>query len=386
MADTIESKIGELMVITGDIRCESRVIVEGKISGSFTGQVLVVGENGQVEGDVAADVIECLGRIEGDIVTTSFTLCKSGYHVGTVETAELTVEPGAILGCALQSGASKRHQITEEAKVREVERSRESVLQALLSSFQAGRFCCMDLPNSSRQKLYTSLLGLVKRGKQLIKVTGANGSGKSTLVEKLQDCLPEKIETYVVTNQVGSVVALLEQLGSDLGIEGNTARSQREVLEHIKLILADKKDRGCRVLLLVDDAQDMYPASMEGIIRHLTNAYGEGEDMLQLILLGTNDMKGKMVTTTLEYFEDETNCQLVLQPLNMKEVADYLEFALQLVAGETAPLSTPLFTYETIKKIHATSGGNIAAINMLTERALQSAVEVGAKTVEPDFV
>lgn len=107
MVDKIESKIGESMVITGDIYCEHPVVLEGKVAGSFAGKKLIVCERAQVKGDVSGEVIECFGRMEGAIVTSSFILRKSGCHVGTVETTELTVESGAILDCALQSGVLK---------------------------------------------------------------------------------------------------------------------------------------------------------------------------------------------------------------------------------------------------------------------------------------
>lgn len=107
MADRTGSRIGVQMVITGDVHCESQVVVEGTLSGIFSGTRLIVGETGHVKGHVTSNVIECSGHIEGDIVTGSFILKKTARHAGTVETTELTVEPGAVLDCALQSGIPK---------------------------------------------------------------------------------------------------------------------------------------------------------------------------------------------------------------------------------------------------------------------------------------
>ena len=122
---------------------------------------------------------------------------------------------------------------------------------------------------------------------------------------------------------------------------------------------------------LVDDAQKMYPATMEGMTRILTNGYEEGEELLQMILFGTKEMESKMVVTTVEYFEDETNCQLFLAPLTIKDTADYLRFCLQLALPEDGARAVSLFSNEIIKEIHEGSRGNIAAINLLADKALR---------------
>lgn len=83
-----------------------------------------------------------------------------------------------------------------------------------------------------------------------------------------------------------------KNFGSDRGIEGRSALKQGELVEKSRVILADKRAHGRQKILLLDDVQDMYPVSMEGIIRHVTNAHGEGEEMLQMVLLGNSDMKG----------------------------------------------------------------------------------------------
>ena len=241
MADRTGSRIGVQMVISGAVRCENQVIVEGTISGTFSGKRLIIGQKAHVEGHVTSDVIECSGHITGDIFAASFILKKTGCHVGTVETAELTVEPGAVLDCALQSGTSKPSQVKTRAKKNDVLKSTPKLVEALFSSIQdGGRPCCMEIPHSRRRKVYESVLQLLEKGKPLIRITGEKGSGKSTLVDKLKTDFPGEIHTLVVADQVGSIATMLERVGSDLGIEGSTALQQGELLEKIRVILAEK--------------------------------------------------------------------------------------------------------------------------------------------------
>ncbi|MBU1566251.1 MAG: polymer-forming cytoskeletal protein [Proteobacteria bacterium] len=388
MVDENESIIARYMLISGTVECHGRVVLEGTLEGSFAGQVLDIRQTGKISGDIRATAIDCSGHMEGSVVTDSLALRRSGRHVGTVETGKLSVEPGAVLDCALQSGSMKDPAST---KSRQESNAGTMVdLGLLLTAFQEGvRPCCMDVPWSARLDLHNQLLQLLEKKKPLIKVTGEPGSGKSLLVEKLRHTLAASYEVLIATDQGGSVAAVLQEVAVNLGIEKEVVEaSQGELLARIKTVLDDKRRAGQRVVLLVDDVEKMFPAAMEGVIRTLTNAYGEadGAEMLQLILLGTKEMETKMVATTIEYFEDETNCQLYLEPLNIKDTADYLRFCLQLASAGDGSYSTALFPYDTIRKIHSLSRGNIAAINRLADKALRRAYADGASEVYAKYL
>ncbi len=375
------------MVISGSVESHGRVVLEGSLEGSFSGPFLDIRETGKISGDINATTIDCSGHMEGSVVTHSLVLRRTGRHVGTVETQKLAVEPGAILDCALQSGAMKGSAPAEN-RAENVAKSAVN-LELLLSAFHEGvRPCCMEVPWSERLELHNQLLQLLEKNKPLIKVTGELGSGKSQLVEKLRHSLPASYKVILVIDKGGSVAAVLQEVVEKLGIKEIAELSPGELLARIKAALEARRRDGQRVVILVDDVETMYPATMEGMIRTLTNAFGEvdGGEMLQLVLFGTKEMEAKMVATTVEYFEDETNCQLYLEPLNIKDTADYLRFCLQLASAGGRSYSTALLPYDTIRKIHALSHGNIAAINRLADKALRGAYAAGSSEVSAKYL
>ena len=384
MVNENESRIGQSMTITGIVESRGRVVLEGMLGGSFIGGALEIRETGKFSGDISAQLIDCAGRLEGNISTDALILRKTGYHVGTAETRTLRVDPGAVLDCVLQSGTLRGNKDLDKPTS---EATQPAVrLRQVLTAFREGRPCCMDIPWSARHELLNHLLDLLEKGKPLVKVTGEKGSGKSVLVEKLRQSLPERFEVLTITDQVGAVAVLLQGVAADLGIKDFEHDSQTDLLARIMAVLEEKRGLGQRVVLLVDDAQEMYPATMEGIIRLLTNAYGEGREMLQMVLFGTREMEAKMVSTTIGYFEDETNCQLYLEPMTIKDTADYLRFCLQLAAADKASVSVSLFPFETIRTLHVLSRGNLAEINRLADAALQAAHAAGAAEVYSDFL
>ena len=171
MVDENESIITQFMVITGTVECRGRVVLEGRLDGSFSGEILDIQESGKISGDIKATTINCSGHMEGRVFTDSLVLRRGSRHVGTVETSKLAVEPGAILDCALQSGAMKGSTLL--ASISESASKTDADLGLLLSAFQEGvRPCCMDVPWSERLEVYSQLLELLEKGKPLIKVTG----------------------------------------------------------------------------------------------------------------------------------------------------------------------------------------------------------------------
>ena len=388
MVEENESIITRSMVISGSVESHGRVVLEGSLEGSFLGRDLDIRLGGRIFGEIKAINIDCAGHMEGSVVTDSFALRRSGRHVGTVQTRKLTVEPGAILDCALQSGAPIGP--TAAPLAGKAMSGSTLDLEPFLAAFREDvRPCCMDVPWSERLELYSRLLGLLEKDKPLIKVTGESGSGKSVLVEKIRQTLPESYRIVKLLDQTASVAAILQEVAEHLAVEGSMQLSQEELLAELKDALLEKRRCGLRVVLLIDDAEKMFPATMEGVIRTLTDACGDGprQELLQLVLFGTKEMETKMVSTVIEYFEDETNCQLYLEPLNIKDTADYLRFSLQLVAaGGTNNYSTALLPYETIRKIHSLSHGNIAAINRLADRALRRAHADGAPEISSKYL
>lgn len=386
MVNKKESVIGKSMSIIGDVSCKGEVVLEGRLEGSFAGKNLIIRKTGKLLGEGKGESIECSGYMEGSILTMSLRLLKTGRHVGTVETRDLVVEPGAILDCALQSGSLKWRENGHEEEKERIEPPTD--IGDLLTAFsEECRPCCMDVPWSERLELYSHLLELLERGKPLVKISGESGSGKSALVEKLRDSLPDNFSIVQIEDQVGSVSDLLREVAAKL-LLNETAEdpSQQDLTARLTSEILGRVARGERIVVIIDNAQEMYPATLEGVIRLLTNGYGGGQQMAQIILLGTAQVESKLVPTITEYFEDETNCQLTLLPLNIKDTADYLRFSLQLASGGDGVAYMSIFPYETIQLIHQRSEGNIEAINRLAGAALQNAHGAGLSVVTPHML
>ncbi len=386
MTEKNESRIDRSMSIVGKVRSLGHVVIEGKVEGDLDCTSMKIVREGTLLGDIHAEEIECFGTIEGRIKTRKFIMRKDGCHTGTVETTELRVEPGAFLDCALHDGGEVCPSGIEKGGREGAETgvSGESVVdwERLAAVFESNaQQCIMDVPWSERRELLHQVLTLLEKEKPLIKITGDPGSGKSTLIARLKEVLPDETDLFILEKPVGSVRDLLSAVAGYLQLPVLADDRQRDIVGKIKGVIAPD---GCirkKMVLAVDDAQLMYPATMEGVIRLLTSAYEGGEALVQIILLGTGEMEGKLVHTTREYFEDETNCLLALEPLSIKDTSEYLRFCLQIEVDREDLDPVELLPFETLKKLYTASDGNIRLINNLVAGAFRRASQSGSPFV-----
>jgi cytoskeletal protein CcmA (bactofilin family) len=92
------SVIGNNTVITGDIRTEGSIRVDGKIVGNVVTQAdAAIGMNGLIEGSVDARNITLAGKVMGTL-TAAQKLVLEGKSVmkGDIRTARLIVDEGAV--------------------------------------------------------------------------------------------------------------------------------------------------------------------------------------------------------------------------------------------------------------------------------------------------
>jgi MSHA biogenesis protein MshM len=385
MEKDYESRIAQSMVVKGAVECQGRLVLAGVLEGSVSGGILKIDETGRLSGEVYNREVECAGKLQGDIVTESFILRPTGCHMGTAQTRKLIVDPGAVLDCVLQSGLSAPEKAS--AVIDRPEGEEGIALGKVLTAFQEEtRPCCMDIPWSSRLELFNQVMALLLQGRPLLKVIGEAGSGKSVMVEKLRRKPSAGCAFFRVDCLVESVDELLQAVAMELGLAAAGQLAPAELISQLKDLSAERRNKGERVVLLVDEAEAMDPAVMEAAVRFLTNAFDGGDEMPQLVLFGTKELDTAMSPTLRQYFEAETDCQLRLAPLTVKDTADYLRFCLQLAAAGDGSASLAFLPYETIRTLHVLSRGNLARINRLADQALCKAHDAGAQAIYPDYL
>ena len=93
----METMIGPETLVQGTISSKGAIRVDGKIEGGVAdATTVVVGEHGEVQGDITANVAIVGGKIIGNIVAhSSIEILASSQIHGDIKTAALSIAEGA---------------------------------------------------------------------------------------------------------------------------------------------------------------------------------------------------------------------------------------------------------------------------------------------------
>jgi cytoskeletal protein CcmA (bactofilin family) len=84
------------VVMTGTLATKSDVQVEDRIDGDVRCVRLVIGDAGQVNGNIVAEEVTIRGRLHGGIRARLVSLCRAAHVEGDILSESLAVEAGAI--------------------------------------------------------------------------------------------------------------------------------------------------------------------------------------------------------------------------------------------------------------------------------------------------
>ena len=92
----ISTIIGEGYVFTGELQGSSVIRIEGKIIGNVSVEGgVVLGEKGDIEGDITTKSLLIYGTVNGNIKATHLEIKKTGYVNGDITTDTIEIELGA---------------------------------------------------------------------------------------------------------------------------------------------------------------------------------------------------------------------------------------------------------------------------------------------------
>lgn len=89
------SNLAAHLTIEGNISGTADLQIDGNVRGNVKVAHLIVGEAGNIEGDVEAETIEVRGRVVGAIAGKSVKLYSSAYVEGDISHENLSIDIGA---------------------------------------------------------------------------------------------------------------------------------------------------------------------------------------------------------------------------------------------------------------------------------------------------
>jgi len=215
-----------------------------------------------------------------------------------------------------------------------------------------------------------------------IQLTGEVGTGKTTLVRSLLlNKMPENADVAVVLNPQLSVIEFLATICEELHIEVlHNKGSVKALTDALNRHLLKAHAEGRRTILVVDEAQNLTPAVLEQV-RLLTNLETAKQKLLQIILIGQEELRDLLARTDLRQLAQRITGRYHLEPLSRIETSSYVEHRLK-VAGALGEV----FDAGAKKEIFRLSQGVPRLINVICDRALLGAYAQESRHVNPRLI
>jgi len=235
-------------------------------------------------------------------------------------------------------------------------------------------------PSSKHRAALTYLeYGLMDRI-DFILLTGEIGSGKTTLIKQLLTKIESDIEVAVIFNTNVSSEDLLELILYEFELEP-PIRSKAGYLDTLNQFLISEYGKGKRVVLIVDEAQNLSQEALEEI-RMLSNLHTGKDTLIQIILAGQPSLGARLRHPSLAQLYQRIAVKYHIPPLGFDETMEYIAYRLKKAGAE----QEDLFTDEAVERIFQASGGIPRTINILCDGALVYGYADQLKTIDADVI
>jgi general secretion pathway protein A len=212
-----------------------------------------------------------------------------------------------------------------------------------------------------------------------ILLTGEIGSGKTTLIQYILNKIGNDTEVAVIFNTNVSPYQLLLMILTEFELPSQKF-DKTTALDILYQYLIQKYSEKKRVLLIIDEAQNLSPAALEEV-RMLSNLQTQDQVLLQIMLVGQPELITKLRQPKLLQFSQRIAVNFHLEGLNREEVGGYISFRLEKAGGKR-----DLFTTEAVDMISDLSRGIPRSINLLCQAALVYGFADEAKTIDKNVV
>ncbi len=211
-------------------------------------------------------------------------------------------------------------------------------------------------------------------------ISGEIGSGKTTLLQSFLGDIGDDIVFAVVSQTQLTATQFLQAVLTEFGFKPFKKRKV-ELLDMLNMFLIEQYSNGKKVVLIVDEAQNLSKKVLEEI-RMLSGLETHKEKVLRIILAGQPELRKTLESPMLKQLVQRIRLRFHLGPLDRRELQEYIAHRLKIAGRE----SDGPFDDGCYELIYRYAGGVPRLINTLCDTAMLCAFADDKKRVEIDDI
>jgi len=227
-------------------------------------------------------------------------------------------------------------------------------------------------PSHSRAISYMEYAVFNQEG--FVVITGEIGSGKTTLIQKLLSEMDENINVAKIFQTQLDEVEFLQSVLVEFGLNPFSAKKV-ELLNMLNQYLVDSYMNNKRVVLVVDDAQNLTKRVLEEICM-LSGVETQKEKILHVIMVGQPELNKTLEAPDMEQLMQRISLRYHMRALTESEAKTYVSYRLTVAGAKSE-----LFKADVFDLVYKYTGGIPRLINTLCDTALTCAYADGDAAV-----
>ena len=210
----------------------------------------------------------------------------------------------------------------------------------------------------------------------MVSLVGAYGAGKSMMIHRLVTVLAENpaYDIQVISNPSYTGLQLLKMICDLYDVKRKGTKLAQ--FEAFSQYLMDTYAQGRHPVLIIDEAQLLNDGTRGNggmpILKQINNFSAMDEKSISIVLVGQEALRANLAKHP--EIESRIFTTSTLDPLNRDEVADLVEFRLQVAGWGGAPLFAP----EALEALYVGSRGIPRRVCTLAFNMMQAAFAEGA--------
>ena len=206
-------------------------------------------------------------------------------------------------------------------------------------------------------------------------ITGEIGAGKTTLIETFLRELQSDVIVAQINQTQLSPTAFLQTVLVQFGFSPFNMKKP-EVLSTLNQYLAEQYSGGRKVLLIIDEAQNLTSRVLEEV-RMLSGVETTKEKVLRIILAGQPELNEKLNSPELLQLSQRVRLRFHLTALSKSETSAYIDHRLEVAGSQ----GRRIFAEDTYPVIFKYTGGVPRLVNTLCDTAMMAAYGKDKDTV-----
>ncbi|MGE4299419.1 MAG: AAA family ATPase [Desulfovibrionaceae bacterium] len=216
--------------------------------------------------------------------------------------------------------------------------------------------------------------GLLSR-KGFLVLIGEVGLGKTSLLLQLLDRLgTENLATAWVFNTALKKDEILHAIARDFGLDVPPSANLSQTIEVLHQFFLENHRQGKNSAIIIDEAHNLDFQSLE-MLRMLSNLELAGDKLVQILLVGQQELKARLWQQELRQFRSRINIFVEMPHLTRAETAGYVNYKFHTV-GSLLQLEG-----RALDLVHLASQGNLRMINLIMEKTIYAMFSMGLNQV-----